>query len=62
MAKEVYVDQDECTACGLCIDELPEVFQYNDSGLSVVHNSAGASEQAIQDIIDICPAACIHWK
>lgn len=58
MAKEIYVDQGECTACGLRVDELPEVFQFNHEGLSEVHNPGGADEKAIEDVIDICPAIC----
>ncbi|HON79434.1 MAG TPA: ferredoxin [Spirochaetota bacterium] len=62
MAKEVFVDQDECTGCELCVDALPEVFEMTSDGVSKVHNSAGADEDKIQDIIDSCPAECIHWK
>jgi len=62
MAREVYVDENECTGCELCVDRLPEVFEMTDEGLSRVHNSAGASENDIQEVIDNCPAECIHWK
>ena len=49
MAREVYVDQDECTSCELCVDELPEVFEMSSDGVSSVHNSSGASEDKIQE-------------
>ncbi len=62
MAKEVYVDADECTGCELCVDTLPEVFEMNADGVSVVHNSKGANEDKIQEVIDSCPAECIHWR
>lgn len=62
MAKEVYVDQDECTGCELCVDSLAEVFEMTPDGISRVHNLNGANEDAIQEIIDSCPAECIHWK
>jgi ferredoxin len=62
MAREVYVDQDECTSCELCVDELPEVFEMSPEGVSSVHNSSGASEDKIQEVMDSCPAECIHWK
>ena len=61
MAKEVYVDQDECTGCELCVDSLPEVFEMKDD-VSFVHNPAGASEEKIQEVIDDCPSECIMWK
>jgi len=62
MAKVVYVDQDECTSCGVCMDELPEVFEFDDNDLSRVHNPKGASEDKIQEVMDMCPVECIHWK
>lgn len=62
MAKEVYVDASECTGCELCVDTLPSVFEMNSDGISVVHDSKGATEKEIQEVIDNCPAQCIHWK
>jgi len=62
MAKVVYVDQEECTSCGVCMDELPEVFEYDENDLSRVHNPEGASEEKIQEVMDMCPVECIHWK
>jgi len=61
MAREVYVDDSECTGCELCVDTLPEVFEMKDD-VSVVHNSTGADEEKIQEVIDDCPSECIHWK
>jgi ferredoxin len=61
MAREVFVDADACTGCELCSDTLPTVFIMTD-GVSVADNSSGASESAIQEVIDSCPAECIHWK
>lgn len=62
MAKDVYVDQDECTSCGQCADNLPEVFGMDDDDLAYVIKADGASESAVQDEIDACPGECIHWK
>ena len=61
MAKEIYVDEEECTGCELCVDTLPEVFEMKDD-ISKVINSSGASEDKIQEVIDDCPSECIHWK
>lgn len=61
--RTVYVDQDKCIACELCVSNLPEVFQMNDDGKAEVHNSQGASEADIQsEAIDVCPADYIHWQ
>lgn len=63
MANEVWVDKEECISCGLCVDNLPEVFRYDDDGKAEAFNSTGASEDEIQEeAIDQCPVGCIHWK
>jgi len=62
MARIVYVDQDECTGCELCVDVLPRVFEMTPEGVSRVHDAEGAGEEQVQEVIDSCPAECIHWK
>lgn len=62
MAKEPYVDQDVCISCNLCVDTVPEVFRMNEDGLAEVYDPSGASEDKIQEAIDACPVACIHWE
>ena len=62
MARKPYVDQDACISCNLCADTVPEVFRMNEDDLAEVHDPAGASEDKIQEAIDACPVACIHWE
>ncbi|MGC9505895.1 ferredoxin [Baaleninema sp.] len=62
MAREVYVEKEDCTSCMQCANNLPEVFQMDEENLAEVHNSAGADEDDIQYEIDSCPGMCIHWK
>jgi len=63
MAREVWVDEDSCISCGLCIDNLPNVFRYADSGKAECFDPGGAAEEEIQnEAIDVCPVQCIHWK
>jgi len=62
MARKVYVDQNECTGCGLCASTCPEVFRINDQGLAEVHNPEGASEEEINNVMEGCPVLCIHWE
>ncbi|MCP4136179.1 MAG: ferredoxin [bacterium] len=62
MSKELYIDPGECTGCEYCIDALPGVFRINSEGISEVHNSTGAGEDEIQEVIEGCPAECIYWK
>lgn len=62
MAGEVYVDQEVCIGCGLCVSIVPEVFRLNDDGVSEVYNQSGSTEAKIQEAIDSCPVNCIHWR
>jgi len=62
MAKKPYVDQDVCISCNLCVDTVPEVFRMNEDGLAEVYDPSGAPEGKIQEAIDACPVACIHWE
>ncbi len=60
--REVYVDAAECTGCEYCVDSLPEVFRMSEASVSAVQDKAGADEGRIQEVLDNCPAECIHWK
>ena len=63
MAREPFVDQDMCISCGICIDNLPDVFRFSENGKAECFDSNGASEEDIQQqAIDICPVSCICWK
>lgn len=63
MAKIPWVDKEECTSCGLCADNLPDVFRMDDDSLAECFNAGSATEEEIQEeAIDVCPVECIHWK
>lgn len=62
MAREVYVDQEICIGCGLCVSIVPEAFRLNDAGVSEVYDQQGWSEARVQEAIDSCPVNCIHWR
>ena len=62
MPRIPFVDQEECTGCGLCEEICPEVFQMNEDNVSEVYDADGASEDKIQEAIDDCPVECIHWE
>jgi ferredoxin len=62
MAKIAYVDKEACTSCNLCVDTVPTVFRMDDDMKAEVFDPGGAGEAEIQEAMDICPAACIHWK
>lgn len=62
MTAEVYVDQEVCIGCGLCMSIVPEVFRLNDAGVSEVYDQGGAEREKIQQAIDSCPVSCIRWR
>ena len=48
MAKEIRIDEDECTSCVQCVDNLPEVFQMNDDDIAYVVDHTAGTEEEIQ--------------
>ncbi|MDY0167898.1 MAG: ferredoxin [Thermoguttaceae bacterium] len=55
------VDQDACTACGLCIDLCPEVFQEAPDGnaVAIEDDVPPELEEAARDAADQCPVEAI---
>ena len=52
--------EDTCTACGLCVDTCPEVFQMGDELAQVkVDEVAPELEGAVQQATDECPVEAI---
>jgi ferredoxin len=63
MAKEAFVDQDMCISCGICVNNLPDVFRLCDNGKAECFDPNGSSVEDIQlQAIDVCPVSCICWK
>lgn len=63
MGKVPFVDQDICIGCGICVNNLPDVFHLTDFGKAECVDPNGATEEEIQlQAIDACPVTCIHWK
>jgi len=58
---KVYVDQDECIACGVCIDMCPDVFDWNEDGKSdaIVDEVPADLEDCVRDAMDACPTEAI---
>jgi ferredoxin len=51
---------DTCTACGLCVDTCPEVFEMGDDMAEVIVNEVPAEhEDAVQQAADECPVEAI---
>ncbi len=70
----VWIDQEECTGDGLCVEYAPEVFEFDVDGLAYVKNAedelldpAGAQADVpaklVLDVVNSakeCPGTCIH--
>lgn len=52
--------EDTCTACGLCVDTCPEVFEMGDDKAEVIVDEVPAEhEDAVQQAADECPVEAI---
>ena len=52
--------EDTCTACGLCIDTCPEVFEMGDEMAEVMTDEVPAEhEDDVQQAADECPVEAI---
>ncbi len=70
----VWIDQDECTGDGLCVQYAPEVFEFDVDGLAYVKSPGGELMTATGARVDVpaslrldvldsakeCPGTCIH--
>ena len=59
---KVWIDEDECTGCGLCEDSCPEVFELND--IAEVKEGADFNEfeERIKEAAEDCPREAIHFE
>ena len=70
---KVTIDREECTSCGLCWDDCPDVFEENpDDGFSQIVEEyrlgdnlgagviAGEIEECASKAAEECPAEVIH--
>lgn len=56
----VRIDADLCTACGLCTDDVPDVFKMGDDVAEVIQaDVTGDLEDAVKDAADSCPSEAI---
>jgi ferredoxin len=62
VAREFYIDEDECVADGSCADICPGCFRYEEGMDAARVISFDCDEDLIQEAMDNCPAQCIHWQ
>jgi len=58
---ELYVDQEDCIACGTCVEYSEQVFVLQDDGRARVATQDGPAD-AIQAAVEACPTTCIRWR
>jgi len=52
--------EDTCTACGLCTDTCPDVFEMSDDKAQVIVDEVPSEfEDAVQQAADECPVEAI---
>ena len=70
----VWIDQELCTGDGLCVQDAPDVFEFDIDGLAYVKDGDGelltetgaradVPSDAIREVIESakdCPGQCIH--
>src|SRR5262245_57846428 len=73
-ALTVWIDQDLCTGDGLCVQDAPDVFEFDIDGLAYVKDADGDLKTAAGERVDVpgdsvrevidsakdCPGQCIH--
>lgn len=61
--KEVWIDEDACTGCGLCEDTCPEVFELEDDVATVKEGvDFSDCEDEIKEATEDCPTEAIHCE
>ena len=68
----VWIDQDECSGVGVCVDDCPEVFTLGSDGIAYVVVAGRAYEsnvpatvsdallEGVLDAAEDCPEQCIY--
>ena len=56
----VWVDEDACTGCGLCVDKCPSIFELDDGvAYAAVRMVPEGAEDCVEDAADECPVEAI---
>jgi ferredoxin len=57
---KVKIDGDLCTACGLCVDSVPDIFKMGDDVAEVITADVASNlEEDVQNAADDCPVEAI---
>jgi len=59
--KKVWIEEG-CTACGLCVDICPEVFELYDQAIVIEGINYFDYEDQIKEAVDSCPVEVIKYS
>jgi ferredoxin len=62
MPRIPHVVKEECIGCGVCVETVSKVFRFDEDMKADVFDPEGDTEPAVQEAMDLCPVACIHWR
>ncbi len=58
----VYVDDGLCISCGLCVNLVPEVFEFNENNVSEVKGQINEeNESMVRQAVEGCPTDAIKF-
>ena len=60
--RRVWIIEEDCTACGACADEAPEVFEVDDVAKVKKGVNAASHETEIISAAELCPVECIKYE
>ena len=59
---KAFVDPTLCTACGLCVDTCPDVFEMEDVAVVIVDTVPAELEQCVIEATESCPVEAISFE
>jgi ferredoxin len=60
---KVIIDEEECVGCQTCSELCPEVFRFvEEKDKAEVILPEGGPKDCIDEAIDACAVAAIHWQ
>ena len=63
LKKNPVIDRSECTDCESCISLRPDIFKRNqETGCIEVAELSDYPKQEIEQVMSMCPGACITWQ